>query len=81
MQQKKYSIDERTATLLCGYCRKIIIDQDSREVQGSLKSCIDTAEAKKSDGLTDKAPKVCCDLFSGIFFNFFLYRCSSIILC
>ncbi|WJX64872.1 hypothetical protein P8452_49602 [Trifolium repens] len=57
MQQKKYSIDERTATLLCGYCRKIIIDQDSREVQGSLKSCIDTAEAKNSDGLTDKAPK------------------------
>ncbi|PNX71721.1 kinesin-like protein KIN12B-like [Trifolium pratense] len=57
MQQKKYSIDERTATLLCGYCRKIITDQDSREVRDSLKSCIDTAEAKNSDGLKDKTPK------------------------
>ncbi|AET00644.1 putative plus-end-directed kinesin ATPase [Medicago truncatula] len=53
IQQKKYSIDERTATLLCGYCRKIICDQDSNEVPGS----IDTAESGNPDGLTDKAPK------------------------
>ncbi|KAL5101230.1 hypothetical protein RYX36_005557 [Vicia faba] len=57
MQPRKYSIDERTATLLCGYCRKIIFDQDSNEVQGSLKSCNDTAEAGNLNGQTDKAPK------------------------
>ncbi|CAK8538887.1 unnamed protein product [Lathyrus sativus] len=57
MQQKKYSIDERTATLLCGYCRKIIFDQDSNEVQGSLKSCNDTTEAGNLDGQTNKATK------------------------
>jgi len=69
IQQKKYSIDERTATLLCGYCRKIITDQDSNEVPGSFKSCIDTAEAGNPDGLTDKVPKVCLDLISVTFFN------------
>lgn len=73
MQQKKYSIDERTATLLCGYCRKIIFDQDSNEVQGSLKSCNDTAEAGNLEGHTNKATKVCLGLISGMF--------SSIIFC
>lgn len=68
IQQKKYSIDERTATLLCGYCRKIICDQDSNEVPGS----IDTAESGNPDGLTDKAPKVCLDLISVTFFNSFV---------
>lgn len=69
MQQRKYSIDERTATLLCGYCRKIIFDQDSNEVQRSLKSCNDTAETGNLDGQTNKAPKVCLGLISGMFFN------------
>lgn len=59
MQQKKYSIDERTATMLCDSCHKKISDQDSSEVRGSLKSCIDTAKAGNLDGPTDKAPKVC----------------------
>ncbi|XP_020224344.1 kinesin-like protein KIN-12F isoform X1 [Cajanus cajan] len=57
MQQKKYCVDERTATLLCEACRKRVYDQDSSEVRDSLKSCIQTAEAGNSDGLTDKAQK------------------------
>ncbi|KAK7320334.1 hypothetical protein VNO77_29723 [Canavalia gladiata] len=54
-QQRKYSVDERTTTLLCESCRKKILD--SSEVQDSLKSQIDTAEAGNLDGLTEKDPK------------------------
>ena len=59
MQQKKYSVDERTASLLCESCLKRIYDQDSTEVQDSIKSRVETAEAENPDGLTDKVPKVC----------------------
>lgn len=54
MQQKKYCVDERTATLLCESCRKRIYDQDFSEVQDSVKSGIETAEAGNPDELTDK---------------------------
>ncbi|RZB66979.1 kinesin-like protein KIN-12F isoform X1 [Glycine soja] len=57
MQQKKYSVDERTASLLCESCLKRIYDQDSTEVQDSIKSRVETAEAENPDGLTDKVPK------------------------
>ncbi|XP_014505122.1 kinesin-like protein KIN-12F isoform X1 [Vigna radiata var. radiata] len=52
-QQKKYSVDESTATLLCEPCRKRICNQDTTEVQGNVKSRIET-EAENPDGLTDK---------------------------
>lgn len=61
MQLKKYSIDERTASLLCDSCRKKVSDQDSCELQGSLKSRSDTAEAENLNGLTDKVAKVSLD--------------------
>jgi len=57
-QQKKYSVDESTASLLCEPCRKRISNQDSTEVQGDLKSRIET-EAENPDGLTDEVSKVC----------------------
>ncbi|KAJ1392519.1 P-loop containing nucleoside triphosphate hydrolase [Sesbania bispinosa] len=58
MQQNKYCIDERTATLLCESCRKRISDQDSGEGKDSLKSLIDTAEAGNSaEEVIDKVPK------------------------
>ncbi|KAG5081718.1 hypothetical protein AAZX31_02G279200 [Glycine max] len=57
MQKKKYSVDERTASLLCESCLKRIYDQDSTEVQDSIKSRVETAEAENPDGLTDKVPK------------------------
>jgi len=57
-QQKKYSIDESTATLLCEPCRKRISNQDSTEIQGNVESRTET-EAENSDGLTDKVSKVC----------------------
>ncbi|XP_027368604.1 kinesin-like protein KIN-12F [Abrus precatorius] len=57
MRQKKYYVDERTATLLCESCRKKIYDQDSTEFKDSLNSPIDTAEAGNPDELTDEVPK------------------------
>ncbi|TKY57366.1 Kinesin protein KIN12B [Spatholobus suberectus] len=57
MQQKKYYVDERTANLLCESCRKRVYNRDSSEVQDSLKSWIETAEAGNPDGLTDKVPR------------------------
>ncbi|KAK7256290.1 hypothetical protein RIF29_29731 [Crotalaria pallida] len=44
---EKYSIDERIANLLCESCRKKVSDQDSNEVQDSLKSSIDTDKVPK----------------------------------
>ncbi|ESW14365.1 hypothetical protein PHAVU_008G274700 [Phaseolus vulgaris] len=55
-QQKKYSIDESTATLLCEPCRKRISNQDSTEVQGNVESRTET-EAENPDGLTDNVSK------------------------
>ncbi|KAK7385998.1 hypothetical protein VNO78_32020 [Psophocarpus tetragonolobus] len=57
MQQKKYCVDERTATLICESCRKKICGPDSSEFQDSLKSCTETAEAGNPDDLTDKLSK------------------------
>ncbi|KAK7288513.1 hypothetical protein RIF29_01974 [Crotalaria pallida] len=55
--QKKHSSDEVTATLLCASCRTKI-DQDSTEVQDSLKSWTETiGTAGNPDGLADKVPK------------------------
>ncbi|KAK7317835.1 hypothetical protein RJT34_02403 [Clitoria ternatea] len=57
MQQKKYSIDEKTTTLLCESCLKKIYDQDSDEVQDNLKSWVGTADARNLDGRRDEVPK------------------------
>ncbi|XP_054796389.1 kinesin-like protein KIN-12F [Prosopis cineraria] len=56
--QERSSGDNASASLLCASCRKNISDQESIEVQDSLKSSLDTVEeAGFSDGLTDRDPK------------------------
>ncbi|XP_028758466.1 LOW QUALITY PROTEIN: kinesin-like protein KIN-12C [Neltuma alba] len=50
--------DNAHVSLLCASCRRKISDQDSIEVQDSLKSSLDTVEeARFSDGLIGEVPK------------------------
>ncbi|XP_019460525.1 PREDICTED: kinesin-like protein KIN-12F isoform X3 [Lupinus angustifolius] len=55
-KDEKFSFDERNVNLLCESCRKKIPDQDSSEVQDSLKSSIDTVKVPKDlENVMEKA--------------------------